>query len=90
MAYIIDYCKHYGLPIVIACILNKSKGPWLLNDVLNITISMNVKLKEKMNHFLLSYGLINDDDSRLIIELEKISKKNKKEFIEVIDFSFIS
>jgi hypothetical protein len=51
---------------------------------------MNVKLKEKMNHFPLSYGLIDDDDSRLIIELEFFSKKNKKEFIEVIDFSFIS
>jgi len=37
---------------------------------------MNVKLKEKMNNFPLSYGLIDDDDFRLIIELEKNSKKN--------------
>jgi hypothetical protein len=90
MAYIINYSKHYGPPIVIACILNKSKGPWLLNDVLNITISMNLKLKGKMNHFSLSYGLIDDDDSRLIIELRIFSKKNKKEVIKVIEFSFIS
>jgi hypothetical protein len=51
---------------------------------------VNVNLKEKWNHFLLSYSLIDDDDSRLVIELEHFTKKNKKEFIEVIDFSFIS
>ncbi len=76
MAYIINNGKHYGPPIVIACILNKSKGPWLLNDVWIIAISMNLKLKEKMNHFLLSYGLIDDDDSRLIIELGFFFKEN--------------
>jgi hypothetical protein len=61
-----------------------------LNDVLNITISMNLKLKGKMNHFPLAYGLIDDDDFRLIIELGIFSKKIKKEGIEMIDFSFIS
>ncbi len=43
-----------------------------------------------MNHFPLAYGLIDDDDSKLIIELWTFSNKIKKEVIEVIDFSFIS
>ncbi len=44
------------------CILNQSKGHWLLNDALNITISMSLKLKEEMNHLPLLDAWIDDDD----------------------------
>jgi hypothetical protein len=48
--------------VIIACVLNQSKGHWLLNDTLNTTISMNVKLKEKVNNLCaLDHVLINDD-----------------------------
>jgi hypothetical protein len=59
----------------------------LLNDVLNTTISMSLKLKEEMNHLLLSNALIDDDDDDcLTVELGTLAKNNKKEVIRVIDF----
>ncbi len=57
-------------PIVIACILNESKDHCLsIDDVLNATISMSLKLKQKMNHLLLWDVFINDDGSNFTIEL---------------------
>jgi hypothetical protein len=32
--------------VVIACVLNQSRGHWLLSDAFHSTISMNLKLKE--------------------------------------------
>ncbi len=60
----------------------------MLNDVLNATISMSLKLKEEMNHLFLSNALIDDDDDDdcLIVELGTFAKNNKKEVIRVIDF----
>jgi hypothetical protein len=51
MIYIINYCKHF-ISCFTACVLNQSRGYWLLNDALYVTISMNLKLKEGMNAFL--------------------------------------
>jgi hypothetical protein len=56
-------------PIVIACILNKSKDHQLLIDALKATISMSLKLKQEMNHLLLWDVFINDDHFNFIIEL---------------------
>ncbi len=57
MAYIIDYSKHF-----VSCYhclyIKLVKGHQLLNDVLNATIPMNLKLKEKMNHLLILDALI--------------------------------
>jgi hypothetical protein len=50
---------------------------------------MSLKLKEEMNHLLLSNALIDDDDYNLIFELEIFVKKIKKKVIGVID-SFLS
>jgi hypothetical protein len=52
-----------------------------LNDALNATIFMSLKLKEKMNHLLLMDVLINDDDSSLNIKLDSFEKNIKKEVI---------
>jgi hypothetical protein len=61
--------------VVIASILNQSRGHWFLSDALNATISMNLKLKEEMNHFLLLDALIDDDDFCLNI-VESFCKKH--------------
>ncbi len=48
---------------------------------------MSLKLKEEMNHRLLSNASIDDDDDYcLVAELGTVVKNNKKEVIEVIDF----
>ncbi len=49
---------------------------------------MSLKLKEEMNHLLLSNVLIDDDDDDycLIAELGTLAKNNKKEVIGVIAF----
>jgi hypothetical protein len=57
-----------------------------LNDDLNATISMNLKLKREMNHLFLSNALIDDG---LTIELGFFSKNIKKEVIKVIDSFFL-
>jgi hypothetical protein len=33
--------------VVTTCVLNQSRGHWLLNDALHFTISMSLKLKEE-------------------------------------------
>ncbi len=57
-----------------------------MNDDLNATISMNLKLKREMNHLFLSNALIDDG---LTIELGFFSKNIKKEVIKVIDSFFL-
>ncbi len=56
----------------------------MLNDVLNIAISMSLKPKEEMNHLPLLDAWIDDDDSDLNIGLETFAK-NIKKVIKVID-----
>jgi hypothetical protein len=51
-------------------------------------LSMNLKLKGKINHIFLLDVLIDDDDFGFIIELT-IFEKNMKEVIGVIIFSYI-
>jgi hypothetical protein len=57
MAYIIEYSISLSI-VLITCILNWFKGHCLLSDVLNVTISMGLKLKEEINHLLLLDALI--------------------------------
>jgi hypothetical protein len=65
-------------PIVNTCILNQSNDYLLLNYALNVAISMSLKLKEEMNHFLLLDVLVNDDDFGLNIELGTFAKSLQK------------
>ncbi len=74
--------------VVNVCILNQSKGHWLLNDALNIAISMSLKLKEEMNHLPLLDAWIDDDDFDLNIVLETFTK-NIEKVIKIIG-SFLS
>jgi hypothetical protein len=58
-----------------------------LNDALNVTISMSLKLKEKMSHLHnLSDVLIDDDDPSLTMKLGTFAKNIKKEVNGAIDF----
>jgi hypothetical protein len=58
MIYIINYFKHF-ISCFTACVLNQSRGYWLLNDALHVAISMSFKLKEGMNLFLLTQMMNN-------------------------------
>jgi len=46
--------------VVITCILNQSRGQWLLGYALHVTISMSIKLKEAISHFILDTLMKND------------------------------
>jgi hypothetical protein len=54
-------------------------------NALHVAISMNLKLKEGMNHLLVLDAFI-DDDSNLDIELGTFARNVKKEVCGVIDF----
>jgi hypothetical protein len=66
------------LPIVTICILNQSRGHWLLSDALQTTISMSLKLKEEMNNFLVLDLLVKSNDFSLDIELGVFAKKHEQ------------
>jgi hypothetical protein len=62
-----------------------------LNDALNATISMSLKLKEEMNHLPLLDALIDGDGFGLNIDqLKTFAKNMKKEVIGSLSFSFPS
>jgi len=47
--------------VVIACVLNQSRGHWLLSDALHSTISMSLKLKEEPKNAPLFQTLMEKD-----------------------------
>ncbi len=53
-------------PIVKQCVLNKTRGYWLLSDTLNVAITICMKLRVNYNHQVvqvlpLAYGTIDDE-----------------------------
>jgi len=78
------------ISIVITCILNESRGHYLLTNVLNVAIFMSLKPKKEMNHLPLLDALIDDDDFGLTFELGTLVKNIKKEVIAMIDSSVFS
>jgi hypothetical protein len=48
MAHISIFLKTSLDLVVSACILNQSKGHWLLSNALNFAISMNIKFKDEI------------------------------------------
>ncbi len=56
---------------------------------MNVAIHINLKLKEEMNHLLLSYVLIDGNDYELIIELGTFTKV-MNEVIGVINYFIYS
>jgi len=71
-------------PIVSACILNQSKGHWLLNDALNFAISMSLKFKNEID--LATFDNLMEKDGNVVYELSCLTFNIKKEVIQVLDF----
>jgi hypothetical protein len=71
-----------------ACILNQSRGHWLLNDALHSTISMSLKLK-KEHQIVLSFESLMEEDSTIANELALLVFNIRKEVCGVLD-SFLS
>ncbi len=73
-------------PIVITCVLNQSRGHWLLKDALHVAITMNLKLKEEICN--LHSPIILDNlmviDSRVDIELKSFAMNMKKKVCRLI------
>jgi hypothetical protein len=72
-------------PIVFACVLNQSRGHWLLSDVLHFAISMSLKLREE-NQVLPSFKNLMDDDSIVNDELSLLTSNIRREVIDVLNF----
>jgi hypothetical protein len=50
-------------PIVTTCVLNQSKGHWLLCDAFNFSISISLKLKKELKNAPFFQTLIEEDSS---------------------------
>ncbi len=57
-----------------------------MNDVLNVTIFMNLKRKEEMNYLLLLNALIDDEDFGLTMKLGTFTKNIKKVIVLMDSF----
>ncbi len=75
-------------PIVTTCVLNQSKGHWLLNDALHSTISMSLKLNEKLENAP-CFQILMEEDSSVALELICLASNIRKEACAVLD-SFLS
>lgn len=72
--------------IVITCVLNQSRGHWLLKNALHVAITMNLKLKEEISNLHTPIILDNlmENDSRVDIELKSFAMNMKKEVCGLI------
>jgi hypothetical protein len=74
-------------PILTDCVLNQSRGHWLLSDAFHSTISMSLKLREPKN--APSFQTLMEEDSNVAFELICLASNIRKEVCEVLD-SFLS
>jgi hypothetical protein len=74
-------------PIMFAYILNQSRGHWLLNHVINFTISMSLKFRDEIDYA--TFDNFMEGDGNVIYELSCLASSIKKEVVQVLD-SFIS
>jgi hypothetical protein len=70
--------------VVSVCVLNQVHGHWLLYDVLNVIITMSLKLKEKSRISLNLQDLI-DDDSIVTHELSLLASNIRREICGILD-----
>ncbi len=69
--------------LVSPCIVNKSKGHWLLNQALNYAISMNLKFKDEIDS--ITFENLMEEDGNVIYELSCWAF-NIKKVVQVSDF----
>jgi hypothetical protein len=68
-----------------ACVLNQSRGHWLLNDTLNSTISMSLKFKDKIETVIFFNNLM-DEDGNVVFELACLTFNMKKKIVDVLEY----
>ncbi len=74
--------------IVMACVLNQSRGHWLLSDALHFAISMSLKLKEKPKNAP-SFQTLMQEDFGVALDLICLASNIRKEVCGILD-SFLS
>ncbi len=74
--------------VVITCILNQSRGQWLLGYALHVTISTSIKLKEAISHFILDTLMKND--LKMDIDWLGTLIVNMKKIVFGVNDSFLS
>jgi hypothetical protein len=79
---LVDYLS----PNVFTCVLNMSRGDWLLNDVLHFVISMSLKLKEERK-VIPSFESLMEDDTIIYNELSLLASNIRREVINVLKIS---
>jgi hypothetical protein len=79
---IVDFLGH----VASTCILNQSRGHWLLNDALNSIISMSLKLKNEIDY--VSFDNLMEKDGNVAYELSCLASNIKKEVIQVLIIIF--
>jgi len=52
------------IPAVLVCLLNQSRGHWLLSDVLNRTITITLKFQEEIINHVIPNNMVDDDTGR--------------------------
>ncbi len=62
-------------PIMFACILNQSKGHWLLNDALNSAISMSLKFRDEID--FATFDNLMEEDGNVDYELSCLASNIK-------------
>jgi hypothetical protein len=73
--------------IVIVCVLNQYSGHLLLSDVLNSTISISLKMRDKVEISPTLNNLM-DDDYGIAFELFLLASNIKKQVYGVQNYSF--
>jgi hypothetical protein len=66
---------------VYACILNQSRGHWLLSDALNFAISMSLKLKDEIDST--TFDNLMEENGNVVYELSCLASNIKKEVFKV-------
>ncbi len=69
------------------CILNQSRGHWLLSDALNSTISMSLKFKNEIDSA--SFDNLMEKNGNVAYELSCLASNIKKEIIQALILFFL-
>jgi len=72
--------------VVYACILNQSRGHWLLSDALNSTIFMSLKFNDEIDST--TFDNLMQKDGNVVYELSWLASNIKKEVI--LSYRFFS
>ncbi len=71
--------------VITACVLNQSKGHWLLNDTFNSIIFINLKLRTKHEN-VPSFQTVMEEDFSVTLELICLASSEKRFLLCYIHF----